>query len=462
MSLTIAHTEPKHKAPQKKYRWSDLGNAERLVDEAGRDLRYCHPFAKWLVWDGKRWANDNTGAIKRKCKAVIRKMYADASKILDDERRKKYIDYTRKCESDSKIKAMLSLAQSEPSIPVLPEDLDPNPWLLNCLNGTINLKTGKLQPHKRENLITKLAPFDYDPNATCNAWLDHLDKIMDGDQQLINFMQRAFGYSLTGDTSERVVFICWGSGANGKSITNDCIATLCGDYAMRTPTETLLIKRNDGIPNDVARLKGARFVYAAEAEQGRRLAESAIKDITGGEKISARFMRGEWFDFYPEFKVWLGTNHKPIIKGTDNAIWDRIRLIPYEVRIPENERLPKSTMLELFKEEMPGILAWSVNGCLEWQKTRLNPPDRVLAATQAYRTEMDIVGNFIEECCEANDAKTVTAKALYEAYEEWSKGNGDKPMSKKMFGMKLHEHGFDSYAASRRVTTYIGLALIEG
>jgi putative DNA primase/helicase len=277
----------------REYRLSDLGNAERLVDEHGHNLRYCHPFSKWLVWDEKRWGNDNTGEIKRKCKSVIRKMYSEAGKEPDDEKRKKFIDYTRRCESDQKIKAMLSLAQSEPSIPILPEELDTNPWLLNCSNGTINLKTGKLQPHNREDLITKLAPFFYDPNASCNAWLDHLNKIMDGDQELISFMQRAFGYSLTGDTSERLIFIEWGTGANGKSITNDCIAMALGDYAMRTPTETLLIKRSDGIPNDVARLMGARFVYAAEAEQGKRLAESQIKDISGGEKIAARFMRAE-------------------------------------------------------------------------------------------------------------------------------------------------------------------------
>lgn len=449
------------RSSKKNYKWTDLGNAERLVDMHGHDLRYCYPFSRWYVWDGRRWADDKTGEQKRKCKNVIRHMYTEARNYEDEKDRKEFIKFVMRCENRQKIEAMLAMAQSEPSIPVLPEELDTNPWLFNCKNGTIDLKTGELRYHSRGDMITKLAPFDYNPDAKCPFWLNHLHKVMDRDEQLVNFLQRAFGYSLTGDTSERVIFIQWGAGANGKSITDDCIAMALGDYAMRTPTETLLIKRNEGIPNDVARLMGARFVYAAEAEQGKKLAESSIKDMSGGEKIAARFMRAEWFEFYPEFKIWLGTNHKPIIKGTDNAIWDRIRLIPYNVRIDESDRLPKSVMLEKFESEMSGILAWLVKGCLEWQKVGLKPPSKVLAATQKYRTEMDIAGNFIEECCEVGEALTVTAKKLYEVYEQWSKDNGDKPMSKKMFGMKLHEQGYDSFAASRRVTTYIGLAPIE-
>jgi len=452
-------TLPPEISPQKEYRWSDLGNAERLVDEHGHNLRYCYPFSKWLVWDEKRWANDKTGEIKRKCKSVIRKMYSEAGKEPDDEKRKKLIKYTISCESDQKIKAMLSLAQSEPSMPILPEELDTNPWLLNCLNGTIDLKTGELQPHKREDLITKLTPFNYNPNASCNVWLDHLNKIMDGDQELISFMQRAFGYSLTGDTSERVIFISWGTGANGKSVTNDCIATVCGDYAMRTPTETLLIKRSDGIPNDVARLMGARFVYAAEAEQGKRLAESQIKDISGGEKISARFMRGEWFEFYPEFKIWLGTNHKPVIRGTDNAIWDRIRLIPFDVRIPESDRLSKTDILKMFEEEMPGILSWLVRGCLEWQQQGLRAPDAVLTATKEYRDEMDVIGDFVDGRCVLSETATGTAKELYESYESWCDDNGEKTISKKLFGMKLSERGFDKYRATGGIWTWLGIGI---
>jgi putative DNA primase/helicase len=204
---------------------------------------------------------------------------------------------------------------------------------------------------------------------------------------------------------------------------------------------------------------GARFVYAAEAEQGKRLAESQIKDISGGEKIAARFMRGEWFEFHPEFKIWLGTNHKPVIRGTENAIWDRIRLIPFNVRIPENERLPKATMMELFRDEMPGILAWLVEGCLEWGQHGLMAPDAVLTATRDYRDEMDTLGDFFDAMCVIGKTVMVTAKQIYESYDDWCEAEGEKPISKKLFGMKLAERGFDSFRGNRGVRTWTGIGI---
>jgi putative DNA primase/helicase len=442
----------------KRYRRTDIGNAERLVDRHGRDLRFCHPFAKWYIWSGICWADDDTGEIKRRCKDTIRSMYAEASAIQDDADRKDFIKFVSRCESDQKIKAMISLAQSEPSIPVLPDSLDTHPWLVVVKNGTVDLRTGELLPHRRGDLITKVAPWRYDPDADCPMWMAHLRRVMDGDDELIDFLQRAYGYSLAGDTSERVIFIEYGSGANGKSITNDAVATAIGDYAMRTPTETLLVKRNEGIPNDVARLMGARFVYASEAEQGKRLAESLIKDMSGGEKIAARFMRAEWFEFMPEFKIWLGTNHKPVIRGTDNAIWDRIRLIPFTVRIPEDERKPKSVIMAEFESEMPGILAWLVKGCLKWRSEGLKTPLKVREATASYRDEMDLIGDFIGDCCVLGETQSTRKKHLYEAYESWSQANGEKPISKKLLGMKLAERGFDDYRCGS-ARHWIGIGL---
>ncbi len=328
----------------------------------------------------------------------------------------------------------------------MPGDFARNPWLFNCLNGTINLKTGKLQPHNREDRLTKLAPWKYDPTVQCPHWQDHLNKVMAQNRDMVNFMQPALGYSLTGITDERVMFIEYGEGANGKSLTNDVITLALGDYAARTPTETLLVKIYDGgIPNVVARLNGTRFVNASEVEAGRRLAESQIKDLTGGDKIAARFMRAEWFEFYPLFKIWLSTNHKPVIRGTDNAIWDRIRLIPFTVRFEGKDKIPKNELIETFKNEMPGILAWLVQGCLEWQRQGLNPPEKVTDATTDYRSEMDIVGNFILECCLQVKTAECRANALYTRYLQWCEENGDKPMSNKLFGQALTERGVDSY-----------------
>ena len=442
------------------YHLTDLGNAERLVDLHGQDLRYCYPFKRWLIWDGRRWNNDNMGQLRKLCKDTIKQIYQEALKLDDFEARKALKKFALSCENVGRQRGMSELAQSEDGIPILPEQLDKDIYLINCLNGTVDLRTGELRPHKREDLITKLVQANYNPGAECPAWLDHLNKIMAGNKGLVEFLQRVFGYSLTGDTSERKIFIEWGGGFNGKSITNDTIALVLGNYAVRTPTETLLIKRNDGgIPNDIARLKGARFVYASEVEQGKRLAESLIKDLSGGDKISARFLHQEWFEFYPEFKLFLSTNHKPIIQGTDKAIWDRIRLIPFTVRIPEDERIPKTELFEMFQGEIDGIFSWLVAGCLVWQKEGLGIPEEVMLATDFYRNEMDILSDFIENRCILGENCTVSLKKLYTEYEEWAEENGEKTITKKMFGANLDEREIDSYKGNQNVTMRIGIGL---
>lgn len=443
------------------YNLTDMGNAERLVDLHGHNFRYCYPMKRFFVWDGIRWNGDNMGRLRKMCKDVIRNMYRQAALLDDDNARKALCQYALKCETVKKARDMMEFAQSEDGIPILPEHLDQKIYLINCLNGTVDLKTGELRPHKRSDLITKLAPANYNPAVSCSAWLDHLYKIMDGNSELIKFIQKALGYSLTGDTSERKIFIQYGSGANGKSLTNEAIALVMGDYAMRTPTETILIKRGEGIPNDIARLKGARFVYASEAEQGKRMAESLVKDMSGGDKISARFLHQEWFEFHPEFKIWLATNHKPIIYGTDAAIWDRIRLIPFEVRIPDNQRIPKTEMLEIFMDEIDGIFSWLVEGCLAWQSEGLGCPKEVTAATTAYRNEMDALSGFIDDRCVTGEFVESKVKDLYNEYENWCEENGEKAMSKKLFGFKLDEKGFDSYKGTGGVRKRVGIGLLS-
>ncbi len=438
---------------------TDLGNARRFVLAHGGDLRFCYPWSKWLAWDGQRWKIDETGEIYRRAKDTIRLIYKEAAEANEEKERKQIGTHALRSESDSKIKAMLSLAQSEPGIPILPDQLDPDPWALNVLNGTLDLKTGYLKPHRREDLMSRIAPVEYRPDAACLFWFEHLNKIFLGNLGPVSFLQLAFGYSLTGITDERCLFIAHGSGANGKTTTHEVFAQILGDYAVRTPTESILVKREGGIPNDLAKLKGARFVYCSEVEEGKRLAESLIKDLTGNDTISARFMRGEWFSFQPSFKLWLATNHKPIIRGTDNAIWSRIRLIPFTVSIPECDRLPKSRMMERLTPELPGILAWGVQGCLEWLKFGLGMPDEVKQATEGYRGEMDILGGFISDCCTVSKTAQGTAKELYEAYTKWAEENGEKPVSQKRFGLRLAERGFHQERTSTGRFRWVGIGL---
>jgi putative DNA primase/helicase len=263
---------------------------------------------------------------------------------------------------------------------------------------------------------------------------------MAGNADLIRYLQRIFGYALTGDTREQCFFILHGVGANGKTTMTTAMANAVGGYAQHTPTETLLVKRNDTIPNDIARLHGTRLVTAAEADFDRRLAEALVKQMTGGDKMTARFLHGEFFEFTPTFKVFLAVNHKPVVRGTDHAIWRRIRLVPFEVTIPDAEQ--DKALPEKLESERAGLLRWAVEGCLAWQREGLEPPKAVTEATADYRDEMDAVGAFLDECCTRDPGAETTAARLFERYSEWCEEHSEKPMSKIELGARLAEKGF--------------------
>src|SRR5215203_2556672 len=422
--------------PSQGYNLTDLGNAERFVRDHGEDVRYCYPWRKWLVWTGTRWERDDTGKVHKLAKETVRAIYREASDAEDEDRRKALAKHATQSEAEPKIRAMLELAKSE--TPISPDTLDADPWLFNATNGTIDLRTGALREHRREDLITKLALVEYAPSATAPTWEAFLERVLPG-EDLRTFVQRAAGYSATGDISEQCMFINHGTGANGKSTFQETISAALGDYAMRTPTEMLLAKRSDGVPNDVARLKGSRFVSASETEEGRRLAESRIKDLTGQDTITARFMKAEWFDFAPTHKLWLSTNHKPEIRGTDAAIWRRIRLVPWRVSIPPAQQ--DKALPEKLRSELPGILAWVVRGCLQWRRKGLQAPEEVRQATGDYRSEMDVLAAFLEECCILRSDAMAFAKNLYVAYKEWCEANGEPVEKQRRFGMRLTERG---------------------
>ena len=422
--------------PPPRFNTTDMGNAERFVARHGEDARYCYPWGKWLVWTGARWERDDAGRVHRLAKETVRAIYAEAAAAEDEDRRKALARHATASESEKKVKAMLELAKSE--VPVSPDDLDADPWLLNAPNGTVDLRTGELREHRREDLLTKMAGAEYRPGAEALAWEAFLERVLPG-EELRGFVRRAAGYSATGDTSEQCMFINHGPGANGKSTFQEVLAAALGDYATRTPTETLLAKHAGGVPNDVARLKGARFVTASEAEEGRRLAESLVKDLTGQDTISARFMRAEWFDFKPTHKLWLGTNHKPEIRGTDPAIWRRIRLIPWGVVIPAAEQDRK--LAENLRAELARVLAWAVAGCLEWGLGGIRAPAEVRKATRQYRVEMDVIGAFLQDECKVGAGLKAAFTDLYERYEQWCEEGGEKAETRRKFNARLKERG---------------------
>ncbi len=416
---------------------TDLGNAERFAADHHRDLRYV-PAWGWLWWNGRRWALDDTGEVQRRAKMTVRQMAPVEGEALDD-----VLQYARRSEAKSRLDAMLALAQREPGILACPAQFDTSSHLFNVLNGTLDFHTGALRPHCREDLLTKLAPVEFDPQARCLRWDGFLSRIMDGNASLICFLQRAVGSALTGITNDQVLFILYGAGANGKTTFLETVRTMLGDYAAQADSSTFLVHdRGEGIRNDLARLVGVRFVSGVEVGEGRRLDEVLIKQATGGDTITARLLYHEPFEFRPAFKLFLGVNHKPTIRGADLGIWRRIRLIPFGVTIPIEEQ--DRHLLDALRDELPGILRWAVEGCLAWQREGLGSTGEVLDATSIYREEMDPLAGFLTECCVVGSTCSAPSRDLYVEYVRWCEANGERAASKKRLGLWLAERGFSS------------------
>lgn len=426
--------------PTTTYVETDVGNAERLIALHGHDMRWVPRWKIWLVWDGRRWCRDETGEVERRAKSVVRAMLRGAAKQTGDGK-KEAINHAMRSEGASRLRAMVELARSEPGVAIDYRALDQQPMQLAVRNGTLDLATGQLRPHDRAHLLTKLVDIAYEPDAQCPTWLDTLSVLFSGDQALISYMQRAVGYSITGDTREQVLHLCHGTGANGKSTLLDVLGHLVGEYGQQADFTTFLERRHDSGPrNDVARLAGARLVRSSEVGDHKKLNEGLVKSLTGGDTITARFLFSEDFEFVPQFKLWLAANHKPVIRGTDYAIWRRICLIPFEVTITPEQRDPK--LPAKLRAELPGILSWAVEGCQMWLESGLRPPERVLSATADYKTESDVIAAFIGDCCEVGGSMTVAAGALYTAYKRWAEDNGEYAMTSTRFGRELTDRGY--------------------
>jgi putative DNA primase/helicase len=438
---------------------TDSGNAERFVAEHGQSLRYCHVIKKWYLWNGIRWVKDDTGGVYRLAKQTVRGIPTQAVKLADDEQWLSLTKHALQSESQSRINAMLSLAQNEAGIPLRLTDLDSDPMLLNVQNGTIDLRTGHLPEHRRGDLITKLAPVLYDTNSECPLWLHFLDEITAGNIELMEYLQRSVGYTLTGKTDEHALFLLYGTGANGKTTFLEVLRHILGDYAQTADFSSFIAsKHSSGPRNDLAKLHGARLVTATESEDGIRLAESVVKQITGGDTITARLLYSEFFEFIPQLKLWLGTNHKPDIRGTDEGTWRRIRLVPFTVCIPNEKRDRK--LGEKLKAESPGILKWALDGLAQYQQNGLQEPNSVSKATAEYRDDQDLLRQFLNSCCVIIPHAKVQARVLYIKYKSWATETGEPIMNERQFSKALAEHGFAKvrHAAG---TLWKGIRLIE-
>ena len=411
ITTNISRTAPLWRKPTS-FNLTPLGTAERFVYEHGNNIRYCQPWGQWLVWNGQRWCRDESSEVHRLAVETVRSIRKHAKSVSDEDLRAKMEVHSRRCETSNSLDGILSLAEKQAGIPILPGEFDRDGMLFNCPNGTIDLRTGLLRSHSREDLITKISLVEYRPNEECPTWLNFLNQILNDDAALIDFMQKAIGYSLTGDVTEKALFFLHGKGDNGKTTLVEAVRRIMGEYAGAVDIEALMKKAsNSDKERATADLAGKRFATSSEAGQGETLHEARIKHLTGMGRLVGRRIYGASFEFDPQFKLFIDANHKPHISGTDQAIWNRLRLIPFNVSIPKDQQ-DKSLLVKLAAES-PGILAWAVQGCLRWRAEGLGAPVAVAQATESYRDEMDPVADFVAECCDDEPEATETFSDLY-------------------------------------------------
>ncbi|MDZ4278289.1 MAG: phage/plasmid primase, P4 family, partial [Dehalococcoidia bacterium] len=373
---------------------TDAGNGELFAQLYGDRVRYDHRRARWLVWLGHWWAEDRDGEVRRLAKLATRHRYVRASKIDDLRDRTSVAKFAIATENKQRLDAMLAQAQTEPPIAAAGDRWNADPWLFGAGNGVVELRTGEFRSGRPEDGITLHTDAPFDPSAECPRWLRFLEEVFRGDHDLIDYIGRSVGYSLTGDTREQCLFLCYGSGSNGKSVFLSTLRAVAGGYAYNSPFSTFELDKRASIPNDVAALAGRRLVTSSETNEGTRLNEARLKALTGGDAMTARFLHGEFFTFEPVAKFWLAVNHRPLVTDDSYGFWRRVRLIPF-TRVFKGEE-DDQQLAETMRAELPGILAWAVRGALEWRRRGLAPPDAVLLATETYRSDSDPLAPFLE------------------------------------------------------------------
>jgi len=417
------------------------GNAQLFVNHYQDILKFNINSGKWLIWDDIHWKPEIAHEkpelyVFRK---FIQKMIQELSNLESHEERDILNKWIKRSQTKHHMYDVLELASSYREIQISQHHLDANPLYLNCLNGTINLETNAIHNHSKDDYLTRYIPVEYHKDEDCPFFLEFLNTITNSNQDVITYLQTAIGYSLTGLHSEEVLFFLYGTGKNGKTTFMNVLATLLGIYQQRIGINSILQSRNDRVKTEFAQLPGVRIVHTSEIPENRKLDESLVKDLTGGDPIRTRFLYKEWFEFKPVFKLWMFGNHKPIITGTDEGIWRRIKLIPFTIEIPEEKRLPRHIIEQKLNDELSGILNWALEGCQYWLQHGLYEPVCIAEATKIYRNEMNIIATFIDENCQLDNTCGILCSELYDAYKVWSKQTNTFCYGKQLFNKKLLE-----------------------
>ena len=450
---------------QKPHR-SDTGNAERFIAKYGDVIRYVPALKAWLLWSANdgRWVFDDLGHINKLAVEFTKSMLLEAAKIEDRQERNDAFKHASASQNIGRLVAMIRIAAS--LVAIRPSELDRDRYLLNCLNGTLDLRTGELRPPCKEDMLTKRCPVVYDPNARLDQWDRFLDTALHGDQELMNFLQRVVGYTLTGDTREEKLFFVHGEGGTGKSTFIEAVKMVLGDYSRTADFKTFLEKSfaNGGAASgDVARLCGCRLVSAIETNANKNLDIGLVKALTGRDTVTARFLYKGEFEFQPEFKLWLIANDAPVVPDDDDAAWRRLVRIPFENVITAQQRNPAlKAMLTDPTVAGPAILAWAVRGCLEWQRHGLRVPSAIERAIHEYRGSMDPLKDFFAEKCSFADGVSVGSSELYNAYLAWADRTAkrrEQIIGHNAFVMRLTKRGCKR-AEIRGLRMLVGVGLL--